>query len=131
MMMVPAVVSEVENIKYVTHQPEGADFAANALRIDLANGNSVHVPNGDFTADNPALCVMAFLGARPSDMEAAEGEALPYVLGPEGNYGVPGYVVAQGRRALEDADWFSPQPQAAENGAVEMPGGGVPMGPAS
>jgi hypothetical protein len=101
-MMVPGIVATVENVRYVEDKKS---VFGSSLRIDLANGKALYVPNGGFTADNPALCVLAFLGARPSDLEAAEGEDLPYALDPKGNLVVPPHIVQRGNRMLEDTEW--------------------------
>lgn len=96
----------VANVEYTTFSPEGSDVAMNTLRIDLDNGESVYVPNGNWSAQNPALCVMAWLGARPSALEDAEGALLPVVITEEMEYAVPDLVINMGRRQLKQAEWF-------------------------
>lgn len=100
------LVAEIESISYIQHSPKDAPWPVDAMKIDLEGGKTIYVPNGEWEKGNPALCVMGFLGVRPSTLEEAEGKALPYVIGPNGNPGVPELVVAQGQRALEREDWF-------------------------
>lgn len=123
MMMVPMTGAAVENIKYVTEQPEGAPYPINAMRFDLANGEHVYVPNGGWTTKNPALCVLAFLGLKPSEIDEAEGAFLPFVVTPGGELAVPAFVVQQGRHILENAEWF--EPESTEGKQIDLQDGGA------
>lgn len=87
-----------------------------AIRFDLRGVESVHVPNGYFSLDNDALAVLAYLGGRPSDLEAVEGSMLPLTTDANGDYAVAQIAVAQGRRLLEDAAW-GPED---DDGGVEL-----------
>lgn len=122
-MVFPVTVS---NVEYVEREAANG-LPADMLRVDFAKGGSssqeagglddsatfdggndcVYVENGNYTPKNPALAVMAYLGARPSNLEAAEGETLPVVVTADGGWAVAGIAIQQGRQLLADADWFS------------------------
>jgi len=104
-MMGGAVVLEIEDMSYATFTPSRDAQTIETLRIEFTNGNHAHVPNGDFSVNNPALCVMAFLGVSPSTMEEADGELLPIKIMEGREITAADFVIGNGKRALKQSVW--------------------------
>lgn len=129
-MMVPTIVDTVEELSYTTFQPSERAQPVHSLRVDLASGETLNVPNGGWEPENPALAVMAFLSAPPSRLDEAKGATLPISVSPDGEPYIPDAVIERGQQALDDADWFEPAATPAEMESVALPrgsgGGGGP-----
>jgi hypothetical protein len=98
---VPLPSFEIENMEYAT-SPDGIE----ALRIDFVDAETKYIPNGDYTFENKALRVMAYIGVSPSTLDEAEGKELPMKVDHEGNTWIPQNVVQKGAARLQEAQWF-------------------------
>lgn len=104
-MMGLCLQRRIDAICYDTFQPSPDAQPQDSLKITLANGEVARVPNTGFSDENPALCLMAYLGVSPSTLDDAVGESLPIQLT---HYGavVPDFVLNNGRRCLHRSAWF-------------------------
>lgn len=107
MMVVPLFAVNVREMEYVTYHPpaKGAN-PMDALRITFDNDHVAHVPNTGWTAENPALCVMAYLGVSPTRLDEAEGKPLPVEVTQDHEFIPHPSVVQRGADLLDEADWF-------------------------
>lgn len=100
------------------------------LRLEGEEGAVVDVPNGDWTADNPALAVLAYLNASPSQLDDVSGGHLPVAYDGDGDLRPSDLVVARGKEILSHTEWFVPVAEAASDPTSERraadDGGGGP-----
>lgn len=108
--MSAGLVARVDGLSYDAVQQVGTQQDSDVLRIDLRDSplqqTHVYVANGAWSYQNPALCVMALLGAKPSSLGAAEGAHLPIGIDPTGEPTASAKAVEMGREALREAEWF-------------------------
>lgn len=79
------------------------------LRIELDTPMNVVVidlPNTNWSASNPSLMFMAYLGLSPSTVDEAAGEEIPVVIRPDGEVDVHPSVFSLGQSVLQRAEWF-------------------------
>lgn len=75
------------------------------VRFDTAAGETIDVANGPNTGASRALRVIAYLGARPSDLDPVVGKELPV----ETEHGGPfptDEVLEGGHTALAESEWY-------------------------
>lgn len=104
-MMAPVMVREITDAQYTTFTSSDDAQMVDTLELHVDGGDTLHVPNTDFTIDNPALCTLAYLGARPSEVEEAVGEHIPVAVAPGGDLVVAEMVVSTGQQVLKRAPW--------------------------
>lgn len=117
MLAQTVTTSKVVDVKYVTGTTVNG-VQVDEMRFTLADGTAVYARNGGYHEDNPALCTLAALGGRPSDLEAAEGATLAYVFDETDTARPPKVVVSNGREVLKRADWFVPD--TADDDYIEV-----------
>lgn len=78
------------------------------LCVTFENGKQAFVANGDWSADNPAFAVLAFLGAKPSDLPTIENKVMPVVHDQDGRLVPANFTIRVGKQKLAEADWFAP-----------------------
>lgn len=79
---------------------------AHGVTIDIICPNKF-----GYSYDNPALCVLSALGARPSDLEAGIGKAVSYVYQEDAYFPTDAFINT-GRSLLEANMWFNPDIEA-------------------
>lgn len=94
-----SLVGTVESVRYASLD------RTDVICISLEGGEEVTVANGGFTLQNPGLCVLAYMGAKPSDLDAAEGVQIPLVIDQFMNPRVPDHVIDEGRERLAESAW--------------------------
>jgi len=74
----------------------------------------VACPNTSWSASNPTLCILAFLGLSPRQMDEAVGRTVPFVpTDKEEPHLIPEEVIKTGRRRLRNSSWFVPEDEAS------------------
>lgn len=114
------LLRKVKAIRYETYRPSAEAMPINSLTIECRDGKVLRIPNGGWTPNNPALCVMAFLGVRPSTLDEAVGKWIPVKVLDNDDYVVPDPVVNVGQVALKRRAWFEPEGEGEDDSAVEV-----------
>jgi hypothetical protein len=84
------------------------DGEIDSLLITFQDGTHAAVANGDFSADNPALCVLAWCDAPPSNLGAADGQTIATLPSTteRWDHQIPMFVVAEGKEQGKQLPWF-------------------------
>jgi hypothetical protein len=102
---------------------EGNIIGSSDVLVVETEDNVFHVPNGDFTTENPALQLLAYIGERPSTIDSYSLESDDSQLDSPSNeglqkggatvpvvWGLHGPSIAQiafgnGKSVLSESDW--------------------------
>lgn len=100
---------KIEDIKYTAFAPRGsgAQMAQmqDVIEVTLESGEHIRVKNTGFTLQNWGLCFLSYVGARPSNLDAAIGTQIPLNELEGGSVFPPDWVFKKGKQQLEESTW--------------------------
>lgn len=100
---------QIDDLRYkniATRKENGQlDGLKDVIEVRFDSDDFVVVKNTGFTKQNYALCLLAYLGAKPSDLQIGTGKQVPVTETDGGVVVIPGWVFDKGKHVLEDTIW--------------------------